>query len=174
MLALVSKSPVFMMCMSAQNELGAPGAMHPLPGILFIEDDPNDALLLLRSLKRVCGEIPVQRVSHGAEAVAYLQGDGAYSDRGTYPLPSMLIMDLKMPVMGGLEVLTWLRNHPTFSALPVIVLSGSARQNDIQQARDLRVETYIVKPFDLEDWRQIARQVGERWLGANGHGFPRQ
>jgi CheY-like chemotaxis protein len=136
--------------------------------ILVVEDDPNDALLLERSFQKVCDDVPVRRVCHGAEAVAYLRGDGAYSDRSLHPLPAMVLLDLKMPVMDGMELLTWLKNNPSVAALPVVVLSGSARAADMQQARNLNASEYIVKPFDFEEWKSVAKRLASRWLQLTG------
>jgi CheY-like chemotaxis protein len=156
------------MWMPAERNGDAADPVIPNPCILFVEDDPNDALLLQRALNRVCGELPVHRVSHGGEALAYLQGEGRYADRIAHPLPALVIMDLKMPVMGGIEVLAWLKDHPVLGPVPVVILSGSSRQDDMEQARKLNAAAYIVKPFDLEEWRAIARQLFERWLQRDG------
>jgi CheY-like chemotaxis protein len=152
-------------CMPAEQNTKGPHSVNACPCILFVEDDPNDALLLQRALKRVCEQAPVHRVSHGGEAIAYLQGEGRYADRVAHPLPALLIMDLKMPVMGGIEVLSWLKEHPALASIPTVVLSGSSRKDDMEQAKKLNAASYIVKPFDLEEWRAIARELAERWLG---------
>ncbi len=156
------------MCLPPEQNANGAAAVKANPCILFIEDDPNDALLLQRALKRVCGELPVHRVSHGGEALAYLLGEGRYADRIAHPLPSLVIMDLKMPIMDGIELLAWLKKHPILGPVPVVVLSGSSRLDDMEQARKLNAAAYIVKPFDLEEWRAIARQLSERWLQRNG------
>ena len=98
----IEKAKPDMMCISADFKVHSATAVEPNSCILFVEDDPNDALLLQRALQRVCGSVPLQRVAHGGEALAYLQGEGKYADRTAHPRPTLLIMDLKMPVMGGI------------------------------------------------------------------------
>jgi CheY-like chemotaxis protein len=114
--------------------------------ILVIEDDESDALLLVHALDRAgCAPLPV--LGRADEAVRYLEGAGEYSARDRYPLPSLIVLDLGLPGMSGLEFLSWLRQQPVLSAIPVIVLSGSAYAHAVKQAYALGATTFFTKPL---------------------------
>ena len=126
--------------------------------ILLAEDDENDAFLLVRAVKRagIIGE--VKRVRDGQETIDYLQAmDAAHR-------PNLLLLDLNMPRRSGFEVLTWLKERPALKQFPVVVLSSSTLDTDIQKARDLGAEGYEVKPNDFEGLVQIVSTLNERWL----------
>jgi len=93
-----------------------------------------------------------------------LRGDAGYSDRARFPIPALLLLDLKMPKVDGFDVLTWLRSRPELSPLPVVVLSSSSREDDIQRARLLGAADYRVKPADFEQLQVLAQDVATRWL----------
>ncbi|MDB6053733.1 MAG: response regulator with CheY-like receiver domain and winged-helix DNA-binding domain [Verrucomicrobiales bacterium] len=131
--------------------------------ILIVEDDPNDVLFLKRALRKNDINNPVQAVSDGAEAIAYLSGDTPYSNRQVYPFPEVIIMDLKMPRMGGLEVLEWLRAHPQFRVIPTLVLSSSKLNSDIAKAYGLGANSYMVKPANFDDLQRMIRVAHEYW-----------
>jgi CheY-like chemotaxis protein len=99
-----------------------------------MEDDENDAILLKRALRRLNVQNPVYIASDGEEGIAYLRGDGRYTDRAVYPFPGFIITDLKMPRRSGLEVLKWLREHPEFGVIPILVLTSSKEESDIAKA----------------------------------------
>ena len=113
--------------------------------ILHVEDDESDALLLDRALKRAGLGVKVYRVENGQEAIAYLDGAGKFADRATYPLPGLVLLDIKMPGLHGFEVLKWIRQAPRFAHLPVVMLSSSDEAGDIQEARRLGANCYLVK-----------------------------
>src|SRR5215510_7205705 len=92
--------------------------------ILLVEDDENDAFLFKRALKKCNIPNPVQWVKDGAEAIAYLTAEAAYGDRMAFPFPELIILDLKMPRMPGLDLLAWLRDHPELQVIPTIVMSS--------------------------------------------------
>src|SRR5579872_4629564 len=95
--------------------------------VLVAEDNEDDFFLFQRALTKAKFESPVQRVENGEEAIAYLAGEGGYDDRVKYPLPSLLLLDLKMPRRTGFEVLEWTRQHPVYKKLPVIILTSSSQ-----------------------------------------------
>src|ERR1041384_6928520 len=99
--------------------------MTDQPTILLAEDDPDDVLLAQIALRKARLANPLQIVRDGEEAIAYLQGEGRYADRNRYPLPILLLLDLKMPKVNGFQVLEWLRKQPLLSRLPVAVLTSS-------------------------------------------------
>ena len=121
--------------------------------VLVAEDDPNDAELLRLALRAEGLGNPVQIVENGQKAIAYLCGQGEFSDRQRYPFPSVMFTDLKMPMVGGFEILQWLRDHPECNVIPVIVLSGSKLPGDVKRAYQLGANSYIQKPVDLDNGR---------------------
>jgi len=121
---------------------------HP---ILLVDDSSDDLLLMRVAFKHAGYKNVPQSVQSGADAIAYLKGEGAFSDRTRYPLPDLVMLDLKMPGTPGFEVLRWIRAEPALKRLCVVVLTASARQEDIRQAFDLGANAYFVKPGDLED-----------------------
>ncbi len=120
--------------------------------ILYAEDDSNDVFLLTRALRKLGFQNPIQHVRDGAVAISYLAGSNGFNDRAKYPLPSILLLDLKMPVKDGFEVLKWLRSQPTFKELPVVVLSSSDLWEDKGKAHELGATAYLTKSFD---WTQV-------------------
>lgn len=132
--------------------------------ILVAEDDENHALLLRRALKQSGCLNPVFFVQDGEEVITYLDGKGKFSNRIEYPLPSLLLLDLKMPNKNGFEVLAWLRAHPTLNLLPVVVLTGSDESGDIKQAYQLGANSFLTKPVDIRDFIQMCAAIKGYWL----------
>ena len=136
--------------------------------ILLAEDDPNDVLLIQRALQRSHIANPLQVVRDGADAVAYLNGDLQYADRERYPLPVLLLMDLKMPRKSGLEVLEWLRQQTGgLRRLPVVVLTSSNQSLDINRAYDLGANSYLVKPAGFDSLLELVKNLEMYWLILN-------
>jgi CheY-like chemotaxis protein len=132
--------------------------------ILLAEDDENDIFLMGRAFDRAGIPNPLFVVHNGQEAVDYLSGKGQYAQRDKFPLPALLLLDLKMPWMDGFDVLAWLRTQPQFDALPVVVLTSSKLQADIDKSRDLGVYDYRVKPHVFEDLVRLLDDVRQCWL----------
>jgi CheY-like chemotaxis protein len=132
--------------------------------ILLAEDDENDIALMERAFKRAGIPNPLLVVRNGKEAVEYLAGSGKYAERDHFPLPGLLLLDLKMPWMDGFDVLAWLRTQPQFNPLPVVVLTSSKLQGDIDQSRELGVYDYRVKPQSFEDTVRLLDDVRCCWL----------
>lgn len=135
--------------------------------ILLVEDDPNDVLLIQRAFQRARILNPLQVVRNGDEAVAYLGGQEPYADRGRYPLPILMLLDLKLPRRSGLEVLEWLQQQPGLRRLPVVVLTSSSESIDVNRAYDLGANSYLVKPVRFEDLLQMVRSLHFYWLILN-------
>lgn len=112
--------------------------------ILLAEDNDNDVLLLQAALKGR-SEVSLHVVHDGEEVIQYLQGEAKYADREKFPLPSLLLLDIKMPKKNGFEVIQWIRNQPTFNPLPVIMLTTSQLKEDIDQAYRYHVNSYLCK-----------------------------
>ena len=119
--------------------------------ILWAEDDDNDALLLGRAVRKARLGGSLIRVHDGEEAIQYLTGQGCYADRAKYPLPSLLLLDVKMPRKNGFDVLQWKKSQPQLQALPTVMFSSSPADGDVQTAQRLGAGRYIVKPSKPED-----------------------
>ncbi len=131
--------------------------------ILLVEDDANDVLFLLRALKK--NEIfnPVSVIADGDEAISYLTGAGKYADRVTYPFPKVVLLDLKMPRRGGLELLEWLKNHPEYRVIPTLVLTSSQLDDDVVKAYGLGANSYMVKPSNFDELQRMMKTAHEFW-----------
>ncbi len=131
--------------------------------ILIAEDLPDDVQLLREALTRAGIRNPIQVVGDGQEAINYLCGAGPYADRCHHPLPSVIFTDLNMPRMNGFDLLQWLRAHPERSVVPVMILSASARDEDIRKAYEMGANAYLVKPIKLNDLVEVVRTAFEFW-----------
>ena len=136
--------------------------------ILAAEDEESDRLILELVYQRANLPPPLVIVRDGQEAVDYLSGTGRFADRSVYPLPGLLLLDLKMPRMNGFDVLSWLETQPQFKALPAVVLSSSSDDSDIKKARQLGAREYFVKPHKFDDLVKIVHQIHAHWLPAPG------
>lgn len=137
------------------------------PTLLHIEDDPNDVLLFQHACQKAGACCNLQVVADGDEAVAYLSGTGKFADRVQFPLPKLVLLDLKMPRLNGIEAMTWIRRSQKFSRLPVVVLSSSNHDVDIQRAYDAGANSYLVKPVDFNALVDIAKSLAGYWLAFN-------
>jgi CheY-like chemotaxis protein len=135
--------------------------------ILLIEDDANDVLLVQRALRRAELDVDLRVVRDAREAIAYLEGTGAYSDRDAHPLPALVLLDLKMPAKSGFEVLAWARAQPGIRRLPLVVLTSSRAADDVARAYDAGASSYLVKPVAFDELRAMLRALAEYWLGVN-------
>ena len=143
---------------------GARADREKIVTVLHIDDDPNDTELLRAATRRANSRFDLQNVEDGEHAVAYLKGTGHYSDRRQYPLPDLILLDLKMPRATGLEMLKWIREHPEFGNVPVVVLSGSELHEDIRQAYATGANSYLIKPLGFEALVELVKDVDAVWL----------
>jgi len=142
--------------------------MSPTHTVLLVEDDPNDILLTQRAFRKAnLVHVSLQVVQDGDAAVFYLSGTGKYSDRGRHPLPVLMLLDLKLPRRSGHEVLTWLRQQPNLKRLPVIVLTSSKENTDVNKAYDLGANSYLVKPVGLTAFTEVVNSLNMYWLLLN-------
>lgn len=142
----------------------------PLPEpfeILIVEDNPLDLEMTLRGLRKanIANRIEVAR--DGAEALDYLFCEGAHADRRMEDAPRLVLLDLKLPKVDGLEVLARLKGDPRTRAIPVVMLTSSKEQRDLVESYQLGVNSYIVKPVDFENFVAAARELGTYWLLLN-------
>lgn len=135
--------------------------------VLLAEDREDDILLIKRAFSRAGINNPLQLVKSGEEAIAYLAGEGKFANRAEYPLPALLLLDLKMPVVDGFEVLRWIRDHESLKGLRVLVLTVSNRISDVNLAYELGANSFLVKPIDFEQTVQLSTLIKDYWLGAD-------
>ena len=135
--------------------------------ILLVEDNPDDEALNLRALKssNIANEVVVTR--DGVEALDYLFGIGAYADRDTRVMPQVVLLDLKLPKMNGLDVLRRLPDDERTKPLPVVVLTSSDEERDIIESYGLGANSYIRKPVAFAQFTEAVRQLGLYWLVLN-------
>lgn len=114
--------------------------------ILLVEDNEDDVFLMERALKEANILMPLRAVEHGQEAIDYLSGEGEFADRTQFPIPSIVFLDLKMPLTSGQEVLEWMRQQPEFRSTTVVMLTSSEEQVDLNRAYKLGCDSYLVKP----------------------------
>jgi CheY-like chemotaxis protein len=133
-------------------------------GILIVDDNHEDKYFLVWALKTLDLNCPIHVLSSGEEAISYLSAKPPFEDRTQFPIPQLMLLDLKMPNVDGFEVLKWLKTQPALDGLHVVVFSGSNRESDIAKAKQLGAEDYIIKPNDTLDLVHIVREVSFKWL----------
>lgn len=131
--------------------------------ILIAEDDENDAIILERALRKVGFQNPFHFCRDGTEVMDYLRGQGTFGDREKFPFPRILITDLKMPKIGGIEILKWLYHHPECNVIPKIVFTASRHAGDILEAYKWGANSYIVKPGGYAKLTQILKIFFDYW-----------
>ncbi|MDY7021014.1 MAG: response regulator [Cyanobacteriota bacterium] len=136
-------------------------------GILLIEDDANDILFVQRAFRQANLENPIQIARDGDEAISYLSGESKYANRDEYPLPALILLDLKLPRRSGLEVLEWIRQQQNLRRIPVVVLTSSKESLDVDKAYDIGVNSYLVKPVKFERLTQMMKTLDAYWLQLN-------
>jgi CheY-like chemotaxis protein len=141
-----------------------PSDPRSLPVILLVEDDQDDAFLAERALTKTGVPSRVIHLHDGEEAIKYLNSEAPYDRRNAYPVPDIILLDLKMPKATGLDVLTWLQKRPDLASIPVIVLTGSILPGDRAEATKLGAVGYEVKPVDFSSLMSMVQSIGNRWL----------
>lgn len=137
--------------------------MNPPPAILYVEDEENDIFLLRLAFQEAgLSDSTITAVMDGAEAINYLGGQGKFSDRTKYPLPSLVLLDLNLPRKSGFEVIRWVRQQPQFSSLPIIVYTSSQAEIDRQNACQLGATDYTIKPSEFSELSNLARTWAQR------------
>jgi CheY-like chemotaxis protein len=127
--------------------------------ILLVEDDHNDVLLLNLALKKADVPYPIHVVRDGETAIEYLSGTGAFQDRGKFPVPCLVILDVNLPKKTGIEVLQWLRRREELRDMPVVMLTSGERKIEKEIAFRNGVEDFFVKPVDLEELVKLAGTI---------------
>jgi CheY-like chemotaxis protein len=137
--------------------------VHGKNPILIAEDDPTSGELVQLALERAGVTNPTHIVPNGTQVIAYLQAEGAYADRQRFPFPRLLLLDLKMPVMDGFQVLEWLGAHPDCSIIPTVIMSASSIDKDVRRAYQMGASSYMVKPLQFEQFVKMFRILCEYW-----------
>lgn len=133
--------------------------------VLLVEDDLNDIFLVKRAFKMADIPNPLQVVTDGQEAISYLSGEGKYADRDTHPLPSLIVMDIKMPRKTGFEVLEWVkRSERPLRRIPIVIVSSSDNPSDINRAYELGANAYMVKPMNFRAVEHLFESITHYWV----------
>ena len=134
--------------------------------ILLVEDNPNDETLALHAFKRQKIANKVYVVRDGAEALEYIFCAGAYAHR-RIENPKLILLDLKLPLVDGIEVLRQIRSDPRTRSIPVVALTSSSEERDMAETYNLGVNSYIVKPVDFEQFNEVIKNLGYYWMLLN-------
>jgi CheY-like chemotaxis protein len=135
--------------------------------ILHVEDDPNDVMLIARAFRKIGATTQLQVLNDGEQALHYLSGANSFSDRDKFPLPALILLDLKLPRKSGIEVLEWIRLQPGLKRIPVVMLTSSKQTVDIAKAYDLGVNAYLVKPVNFDGLLDMVKTLEAFWLRLN-------
>lgn len=139
----------------------------PLGTILLVEDNPADALLLIRAFAKAGVRNPVNHLPEGETGQAFLNGTGPYADRQLHPLPILMILDLNLPGISGLELLRWIRTQRSLRRIPVLVLTSERNDRFMEAAYAAGANSYLLKSFDSEEIDRVVNLITEYWLALN-------
>jgi len=136
--------------------------------ILVVDDSEDDVFFLSRAFEKAGLKSPIIHLSDGEEAVDYLSGENGFTDRSRYPLPKLMVLDVKMPRRDGFDVLQWLLTRKDLNNLPVVMLTSSPHPEDVEKAKALGAKDYLCKPVESEGFGQLVQTIASRWLKAPG------
>jgi len=131
--------------------------------VLLVEDDLNEIFLVKRAFKMARVQSPLHIVTDGVEAMNYLRGQDRFSDRRAYPLPKLIVMDIKMPRKSGFEVLEWVKRDPLLRRIPIVIVSSSENPADINRSYELGANAYMVKPVDFQAVEHLFQSITHYW-----------
>ncbi|MFY7807043.1 MAG: response regulator [Limnoraphis robusta] len=134
---------------------------------MLVEDDANDILFVQRAFRQANLTNALHIVKDGDQAIDYLIGNNEYANRDLYPIPVLILLDLKLPRLSGLEVLEWIKKHPSLRRIPVVVLTSSKENIDVNRAYDIGANSYLVKPVKFETLTQMIEIIDAYWLKLN-------
>lgn len=135
--------------------------------VLVVDSDPDQAHFTKLALQRVGVITPVQLASDGEEAIGYLSGKGTFQDRDDYPLPVLMLLELKLPRISGVGLLSWLREQPALRRLPVVVLTAPGCTADLNRAYELGCNSFLIKPNSFNSLLVMMQGLVQYWLGMN-------
>jgi CheY-like chemotaxis protein len=125
------------------------------PTVLVVEDEAADVFMMQRAVRKINAPIKLQVVNNGEEATDYLLGQGRFGDREVYPLPRLILLDIKMPRKNGFEVLEWVKGEASLRDIPVVMVTSSTVTSDVDQAYGLGASAYLVKPVEIDVLREL-------------------
>jgi CheY-like chemotaxis protein len=131
---------------------------------LYAEDNEDHAMLMLRAFEKAGRDGDVRVVKDATEAIKYLLGEGIYADRSRFPLPLMLLTDLKMPGKSGFQLIKWVRDHTEFKRMPVVVLTSSRHDPEIQRAYALGANSFLIKPPTVQKLAALIDNLNSFWM----------
>jgi len=137
------------------------------PDILIVEDDKNDALLIMRTLTKINLANNLLHLKDGAEALDFLFARNKFSSRNMLNLPKVILLDIKMPKVDGIQVLKQLKAHEILKMIPVVMMTSSKLENDVISSYNLGVSSFVVKPVEFESFAKAVSEVGMYWLLIN-------
>jgi two-component system response regulator len=137
--------------------------------ILLVEDNPDDEILTLRALKKANVANRIEVVRDGAEALDFVFGAGDYAGRDTNDMPQLILLDLKLPKVSGLQVLERIRSDERTKRIPVVILTSSTEEIDIKSGYDLHVNSFVSKPVNFQEFSDVVQRLGLYWLLVNQH-----
>ena len=143
-----------------------------LPTLALAEDNPDDVFFMKRALKAAEVLNPLIILPNGRQVLEYLGGKGPYAERSLYPLPKLLFLDLKLPLLNGFEVLEWIRSRPETRSLAVIILTTSGEYKDINKAYQMGANSFLIKPSGAENLANQMRAMKQFWLDHNTFSQP--
>jgi CheY-like chemotaxis protein len=139
------------------------GMANGRPTLLVVEDNEDDIFFIDRIFRQIEARCHLKFARDGVEAVEYLAGQGRYKDREEYPIPTMILMDLKMPRMNGFEVLEWMQKRPEIRLIPTVVVTSSTLQDDVTRAYRLGANAVMNKPVDKDSLTQMLKSFHVYW-----------
>jgi CheY-like chemotaxis protein len=129
--------------------------------VLLVEDETNDVFMMRRTLRKMNAPVSLQVTKDGVEAIEYLSGANEFAHRDLYPLPSLILLDIKMPRKNGFDVLEWLKEDGTLLHIPVVMVTSSNMKSDVDKALELGARAYLLKPVPFEDLQQLVTATEE-------------
>jgi CheY-like chemotaxis protein len=135
-----------------------------IKSILQVEDSEDDALLLQLAFKKAGVANPIITVSSGDEAICYLKGEGAYSDRDQFPIPKVILVDLKLPGLSGFQVLEWMKRQPQLKGILIFAITGHHEIGQVNRAYSLGARSFLTKPFDAQDVANLVKAFKGFWV----------
>ena len=145
---------------------------HHTVEILLVEDNPDDVELTLHAFKKSKLVNRIRVIRDGAEALDYLFGGGEFAGRDVLDMPHLVLLDLKLPKVSGIEVLRRIRGDPRTRSIPVVAMTSSREERDIAETYKLGINSYIVKPVDFDQFGKVVEQLGYYWLLLNQPPLP--
>jgi CheY-like chemotaxis protein len=134
--------------------------------VLLVEDEENDVFFIRRAIQKMSEPVSLQTVRDGMEAIEYLDGHNRFSDRERYPLPALILLDVKMPRKSGFDVLEWVKGRQALAGIPIVMVTSSTIKTDMDKSFELGARAYLVKPIPFDDLKRLLVST-EEFLSAH-------